>query len=175
MCPFFVFICVLLTAKGGEEMIRKILVQLTAGALTVLLATSFCFAGENTEAYDPAEVSSAGESEIMPMTIGISSMRASLSFNGADAICALNMFADTNKVTKAIMSVKLQRKSGSTYVTVKNWRDESASADATGYIKFQRRFTVFDRGTYRVKVDGKVYKGSSVVDTFSVVSAERVY
>ena len=85
------------------------------------------------------------------------------------------MKADTSKVTKAIMSVKLQRKSGSTYVTVKNWRDESASADATGYIKFQRRFTVFDRGTYRVKVDGKVYKGSSVVDTFSVVSAERVY
>ena len=156
-------------------MIRKILVQLTAGVLTVLLATSLCFAGENTAAYDPDEVSSAGESEIMPMTIGISNARASLSFSGADAICALNMFADTNKVTKAIMSVKLQRKSGSTYVTVKNWRDESASADATGYIKFQRRFTVFDRGTYRVKVDGKVYKGSSVVDTFSVVSAERVY
>lgn len=106
-------------------MIRKILVQLTAGVLTVLLATSFCFAGENTEAYDPAEVSSAGESEIMPMTIGISSMRASLSFNGADAICALNMFADTIKLLKAIMSVKLQRKSGSTYVTVKNWRDEA--------------------------------------------------
>ena len=156
-------------------MIRKILVQLTTGVLTVLLATSFCFAGENTEAYDPVEVSSAGESEIMPMTIGISRMQAEFAFNGADAICGITMKADTSKVIKAIMSVKLQRKSGSTYVTVKNWRDESASADATGYIKFQRRFTVFDRGTYRVKVDGKVYKGSSVVDTFSVVSAERVY
>ena len=59
MCPFSVFICVLLTAKGGEEMIRKILVQLTAGVLTVLLATSFCFAGEGAAAYDPAEISSA--------------------------------------------------------------------------------------------------------------------
>ena len=146
-------------------MIRKILVQLTTGVLMVLLATSFCFAGENTEAYDPVEVSSAGESEIMPMTIGISRIQAEFAFNGADAICGITMKADTSKVTKAIMSVKLQRKSGSTYVTVKNWRDESASADATGY----------DRGTYRVKVDGKVYKGSSVVDTFSVVSAERVY
>ena len=113
--------------------------------------------------------------QIVPMTISISNVRANLSFSGADALCGITMKADISKVTKAIMSVKLQRKSGSTYVTVKNWRDESASADATGYIKFQRRFTVFDRGTYRVKVDGKVYKGSSVVDTFSVVSAERVY
>mgnify|MGYP000061912204 FL=1 len=156
-------------------MVQKIFVQLTADVLEVLLATSLCFAGENTAAYDPDEVSSAGESEIMPMTIGISNARASLSFSGADALCGITMKADISKVTKAIMSVKLQRKSGSTYVTVKNWRDESASADATGYIKFQRRFTVFDRGTYRVKVDGKVYKGSSVVDTFSVVSAERMY
>ena len=69
-------------------MIRKILVQLTTGVLMVLLATSFCFAGENTEAYDPVEVSSAGESEIMPMTIGISRMQAEFAFNGADAICA---------------------------------------------------------------------------------------
>ncbi len=76
----FVFICVLLTTKGDEEMIRKILVQLTTGVLMVLLATSFCFAGENTEAYDPVEVSSAGESEIMPMTIGISRMQAEFAF-----------------------------------------------------------------------------------------------
>ena len=89
-------------------MIRKILVQLTTGVLTVLLATSFCFAGENTEAYDPAEVSSAGESEIMPMTIGISRIQAEFAFNGADAICGITMKADTSKVTKAIMSVKLQ-------------------------------------------------------------------
>ena len=40
-------------------MIRKILVQLTTGVLMVLLATSFCFAGEGAAAYDPAEISSA--------------------------------------------------------------------------------------------------------------------
>ena len=89
-------------------MIRKILVQLTTGVLMVLLATSFCFAGENTEAYDPVEVSSAGESEIMPMTIGISRMQAEFAFNGADPICGRKMKADTSKVTKAIMSVTLQ-------------------------------------------------------------------
>ena len=113
--------------------------------------------------------------QIVPMTISISNVRANLGFSGADASCGVLVKADISKVVKAVMSVKLQRKSGSTCVTVENWRDESASADVTGHIKFRYRLTVFDRGTYRVKVDGKVYKGSSVVDTFSVVSAERVY
>ena len=40
-------------------MVQKIFVQLTADVLEVLLATSFCFAGEGAAAYDPAEISSA--------------------------------------------------------------------------------------------------------------------
>ena len=40
-------------------MVQKIFVKLTADVLEVLLATSFCFAGEGAAAYDPAEISSA--------------------------------------------------------------------------------------------------------------------
>ena len=44
-------------------MVQKIFVQLTADVLEVLLATSFCFAGEGAAAYDPAEISSARQTD----------------------------------------------------------------------------------------------------------------
>lgn len=147
-------------------MFKKSIAVLIAAMLLAAFPVSFCFADETESAAEPG---------IQPMIIGVVSVMPRIIFNGNIAQCDIIMPVDVSKIDKAKMTVKLQKKSGNGYTTVKTWRDQEIGVDALNRIVFQKSYAVSSHGTYKLYVDGKVYKGSKQVDAFIVESAERVY
>ena len=158
-------------------MLRRTVRIITAVLLLSAVTVQFCFAdGVNTVHTEKALFTAENViPEIDTQYIGIQNVVSTLWFDRNVANCKILINVKSGKADKAILTVKLQKKSGSSYITVKNWREQTVGASASGRIMFQRTFAVSSHGTYRLAIEGKMYKGAVQVEAFEVNGEDVVY
>ena len=96
--------------------------------------------------------------EMSPMFVNIGSTSAELTISGSTANCVGEVWAYSTS-SSCTISMKLQKKNGSSWTTLKTWSD-----DGNGSATMSESYTI-SSGTYRVKVSGTVAGESYSVTT----------
>ncbi len=141
-------------------------------ALMVLGTVSVCSAAE-TNIENNREVSHY-ETEISPLYVVIRQIYRTLSFSGNCAQCKVSINVLPDRADRIVYTLVLERKSGSSYSPVKTWKNQTASLSSVDKADIEKEYNVSTRGTYRIRVSGTVYKGTSTVDSFSNVVSSGV-
>lgn len=100
-------------------------------------------------------------------------MAIDTSFEAGSGIaeCSVTVDVDAGAATTVNMRIVLERLTTNGYVVVKTWRDEVRTFDSFGEASIYRVFALEDRGTYRFRTSGTVYRGSTVVATYTDVTS----
>ena len=126
----------------------------------------YCFADE-TENYS--------QSEVVPMYSVVIDTDLSLNILGNSAKVGVKL-SNHDDVEKAEIRVVLERKTTSGYSVVKTWRDQTITFNSLGKASWSRGQTLTDKGEYRIRVSGIVYKNGNNVSEFKDrVSSIAVY
>lgn len=148
----------------------------TACALAVLMTLSTAAVSSAAEVSTASEEVNRYEAEISPQYVAISQVYAELNFSGKCAQGSVDVIVPTSKASKIVYTLVLERKSGSSYSAVKTWSNQTVSVGSNGRASIYKEYNVSTKGTYRIRISGTVYKGTSVVEKFSnIVSASAVY
>lgn len=148
----------------------------TACALAVLMTLSTAAVSSAAEVSTASEEVNRYEAEISPLYVEINSIMSALSFSGNCAQASVMVKVPSSKASKIVYTLVLERKSGSSYSAVKTWSNQTVSVHPAGTTSIYKEYNVSSKGTYRTRISGTVYKGTSVVEKFSnIVSASAVY
>lgn len=124
---------------------------------------AFCMlvgAGTNAMAVTEVPANQVSAIEIQPRYTYADHVEAFLSISGKTAYVDAEAQGKSN-VSKIKLTVTLQKKSGSSWSTVKTWTD----TDSSDYVYVSEERSV-SSGTYRVKATA-VFNGSETVTTYS--------
>lgn len=124
---------------------------------------AFCMlvgAGTNAMAVTEVSANQVSAIEIQPRYTYADHVDAFLSISGKTAYVDAEAQGKSN-VSKIKLTVTLQKKSGSSWSTVKTWTD----TDSSDYVYVSEERSV-SSGTYRVKATA-VFNGSETVTTYS--------
>ena len=163
---------------------RKHRIIFMALLMVLLCATAVCFADDSTiesNSITSPEVVESIEGEIVAdgnNQPGIEpqyniSMNILTSFEAGSGIAECGVSIDTNPgaADTVNMRITLERLTTSGYVVVKTWRDEVRTVNSYGVATISRQYALTERGTYRFRTSGTVYKGSTAVATFTDVTS----
>lgn len=122
---------------------RKITMMLAVMCLMLSMSTVSQAAGESGKAAaQPTAL--RGDYGIQPYYENAASIAAVLSINGSTAYCTAEVAA--KKVTSIKVTMRLQRKNGSSWYTVKSWSESTTSSGKV----MSKSYTLVTRGSYRV-------------------------
>lgn len=135
-------------------------------AFTLAIAMCFCIVSHCT-------LTAIAMTDIQPFYISTGNITATLSIDSnGNAACSGQVTAMSSS-SKTSITVKLVKKSGSTWSEVKKWTSSGSGitgASAGGSVKVAKGYT------YRVEVTGKVYNSSgTLLETTTKNSAEKAY
>ena len=148
----------------------------TACALAVLMTLSTAAVSSAAEVSTASEEVNRYEAEISPQYVEIDRIIAELAFSENCAQSKVTVKIPSSKASKIVYTLVLERKSGSSYSAVKTWSNQTVSVGSNGRASIYKEYNVSTKGTYRIRISGTVYKGTSVVEKFSdIVSASAVY
>jgi hypothetical protein len=125
-------------------------------AFLLFAALLLCSFGANAWAASELPGGGGGEGAAAPLRASASGVLASLSFSGTTAMCSASVegYSGTTKISA---SYELQRKSGSSYATVKSW-----TASANDYwLDWSQNHAVTKGCTYRLYVTAKVTRNGT--------------
>lgn len=143
---------------------RKIL---TALALVCMLASipSVSYAATETGSYEVAQPNAVGGADIIsPYYVNTIRISANLAINGSTATANANVTA--KKVCSISVTMRLQRKEGSSWHTVVSWVGGANAASKS----MTKTYSLSTRGTYRVNASFNV-AGEALTEN----SASRTY
>lgn len=150
-------------------MLKRGRILFMALVLVMLCATAVCFADEST-------TKAAANPGLDPQyNIGMTIMTA-FNIDSGIAQCSVTVETDPGVADTVNMRIVLERKTASGYTVVKTWRDQLRTFDSGGYASIYRPYSLTERGTYRFRASGTLYKNDNVIDTYKdVTSVTDVY
>lgn len=145
---------------------KKIVGLITA--ITMIIGTGVTSFAEDLTATEAVtnRQTEGNFSEIIPFAVNNSTQFVTLSISTNNIAYTKCTIVGIVGVTKTSITATLQKKSGNTWTTVKTWSVTKNAKNAT----LEKTQKVADKGTYRMKVVFKAYKGSKW-ETKTVYSA----
>ena len=128
--------------KKGERFMKRKMAFVLAVICLVLNISTVSYAAEKNDASN----TNATESGVQPYYLNTSNIAAGLRIEGNTAYCLAEVIA--KKVCSVDVIMILQRKEGGSWVNKISW----ASSSKSGVNNMSNSYTLFERGSYRVKV-----------------------
>ena len=163
---------------------RKHRIIFMALLMVLLCATAVCFADdggtESNVIIGPTVIESVENEIIADDNVQPNlepqyniSLDITTSFEAGSGIaeCGVAVETDPGTADTVNMRITLERLTTSGYVVVKTWRDEVRTVNSYGVATISRQFALTERGTYRFRTSGTVYKNGTAVATFTDVTS----
>ncbi|MCI8483636.1 MAG: hypothetical protein HFH41_04770 [Lachnospiraceae bacterium] len=141
---------------------RKIAMMLAVMCLMFSMSTVSQAAGESRKVAQPTAL--RGDYGVQPYYVNAANIAAALKIDGNTAYC--NAEVGAKKVCALKITMRLQRKNGDSWYTVKSW----SSSKTAGGLDLTGSYTLVTRGSYRVyaifDVGGEPLTYTSTTKTF---------